>query len=399
MYKDLTPHERVTAVGIDLTRNALFAQLSGVAMVGKVEITDRLPTAATNGRDEYYNPDFVLAQNRKQLRYVRIHENLHKLLKHCVEYKDVCKRYPKLSNIAMDHVINLTIEEIDPNFTWVERPTVEPCVDAKYKGWGFLRVLRDLIDKGGKEGGGGDEGGGERGGGEGGFDDHLFDELDEGEAEEAHRQIDEAARQGKILADKLAGDGKGGSKLDLNATKRNTEWRQHFREFFDTICKGDEHSRFVPPNKRFAPLGILLPSHFSYNKGEIIIAGDTSGSMGPIYPILFGEIAQIAQTVMPDALRVIWWDTSVCGEQLFKPDDYHSIATLMKPMGGGGTSPQCVVKYIAEKQYKPRAVIWLTDGYLSGDNAVVPCAALWGIVDNEHFIPPQGKAVHIKGRI
>jgi predicted metal-dependent peptidase len=389
MYKDLTPHERVTAVGIDLTRNALFAQLSGVAMVGKVEITDRLPTAATNGRDEYYNPDFVLAQNRKQLRYVRIHENLHKLLKHCVEYRDVCKRYPKLSNIAMDHVINLTIEEIDPNFTWVERPTIKPYVNTRYKGWSFLRVLRDLIDQGGEDDG--DD--------EGGFDDHLFDELDEGEAEKAHRQIDEAARQGKLLADKLAGDGKGGSKLDLNATKRNTEWRQHFREFFDAICKGDEHSRFVPPNKRFAPLGILLPSHFSYNKGEIIIAGDTSGSMGPIYPILFGEIAQIAQTVMPDALRVIWWDTSVCGEQLFKPDEYHSIATLMKPMGGGGTTPQCVVKYIAEKQYKPRAVIWLTDGYLDGNNAVVPCAALWGIVDNESFVPPQGKAIHIKGRI
>lgn len=387
MYNDMTPHERVTAVGIDLTRNALFAQLSGVAMVGRIEITDRLPTAATNGRDEYYNPDFVLAQNRKQLRYVRIHENLHKMLKHCVEYKDVCKRYPKLSNVAMDHVINLIIEEIDPNFTWVERPTVEPCVDTKYKGWGFLRVLRDLIDQG------------DEGGGEGGFDDHRFDELDDEEMEETGRRVDEAGRQGKILAEKLAGNGKGGGRLDLNATKRTTEWRQHLREFFDTICKGDEHSRFVPPNKRFAPLGILLPSHFSYNKGEIIIAGDTSGSMGPIYPILFGEIAQIAQTVMPDALRVIWWDTSVCGEQLFKPDEYHSIATLMKPMGGGGTTPQCVVKYIAEKQYKPRAVIWLTDGYLDGNNAVVPCAALWGVVDNESFVPPQGKAIHIKGRI
>jgi predicted metal-dependent peptidase len=393
MYNDMTPHERVTAVGIDLTRNALFAQLSGVAMVGRIEITDRLPTAATNGRDEYYNPDFVLAQNRKQLRYVRIHENLHKMLKHCVEYKDVCKRYPKLSNVAMDHVINLIIEEIDPNFAWVERPTVKPCVDAKYKGWGFLRVLRDLIDQGDEEGGQGGEGG------HGGFDDHRFDELDDEEMEETGRRVDEAGRQGKILAEKLAGNGKGGGRLDLNATKRNTEWRQHLREFFDTICKGDEHSRFVPPNKRFAPLGILLPSHFSYNKGEIIIAGDTSGSMGPIYPILFGEIAQIAQTVMPDALRVIWWDTSVCGEQLFKPDEYHSIATLMKPRGGGGTTPQCVVDYIAEKQYKPRAVIWLTDGYLDGNNAVVPCAALWGIVDNESFVPPQGKAIHIKGRM
>ena len=393
MYNDMTPHERVTSVGIDLTRNALFAQLSGVAMVGRIEITDRLPTAATNGRDEYYNPDFVLAQNRKQLRYVRIHENLHKMLKHCVEYKDVCKRYPKLSNVAMDHVINLIIEEIDPNFAWVERPTVPPLVDTKYKGWGFLRVLRDLIDQGDEEGGEGGQGG------HGGFDDHRFDELDDDEMEETGRRVDEAGRQGKILAEKLAGNGKGGGRLDLNATKRTTEWRQHLREFFDTICKGDEHSRFVPPNKRFAPLGILLPSHFSYNKGEIIIAGDTSGSMGPIYPILFGEIAQIAQTVIPDALRVIWWDTSVCGEQLFKPDEYHSIATLMKPMGGGGTTPQCVVKYIAEKQYKPRAVIWLTDGYLDGNNAVVPCAALWGIVDNESFVPPQGKAIHIKGRI
>jgi hypothetical protein len=287
----------------------------------------------------------------------------------------------------MDHVINLIIEEIDPNFAWVERPTVKPCVDTKYKGWGFLRVLRDLIDQGDEESG------------EGGFDDHLFDELDDEEMEETGRRVDEAGRQGKLLAEKLAGNGKGGGRLDLNATKRNTEWRQHLREFFDTICKGDEHSRFVPPNKRFAPLGILLPSHFAYNKGEIIIAGDTSGSMGPIYPILFGEIAQIAQTVMPDALRVIWWDTSVCGEQLFKPDEYHSIATLMKPRGGGGTTPQCVVKYIAEKQYKPRAVIWLTDGYLDGNNAVVPCAALWGIVDNESFVPPQGKAIHIKGRI
>lgn len=385
-YNTMTPRERITAVGVDLTRNALFAQLSGVAMIGTVEITDRLPTAATNGRDEYYNPEFVLAQNRKQMRYVRIHENLHKMLKHCVEYKDVCTRYPRESNKAMDYVINGMIEEIDPAFSWVERPTVPPLVDDKYKGWGFLRVLRDLLDEGGEED-------------EDGFDDHLFDELGDSEAEEAHRRIDEAGRQGKLLAEKLAGNGKGGGRLDLNATKRNTEWRQHMREFFDTICKGDEHSRFVPPNKRFAPLGILLPSHFAYNKGEIIIAGDTSGSMGPIYPILFGEIAQIAQTVMPDALRVIWWDTSVCGEQLFKPDEYHSIATLMKPMGGGGTSPQCVVKYIAEKQYKPRAVVWLTDGYLDGNSAVVPCAALWGVVDNEAFVPPQGKAVHIKGRI
>jgi predicted metal-dependent peptidase len=138
-----------------------------------------------------------------------------------------------------------------------------------------------------------------------------------------------------------------------------------------------------------------MPSHFSEATGELIIACDTSGSMGPIYPTVFGEVARIVQNVMPDSVRLLWWDCEVCGDQLFKPHEYDKIASLLKPAGGGGTSPNCVVQYIAEKKYQPKGVVWLTDGYLDGSDGKVDVPALWGVVDNDHFKPPQGKAVRI----
>jgi hypothetical protein len=53
------------------------------------------------------------------------------------------------------------------------------------------------------------------------------------------------------------------------------------------------------------------------------------------------------------------------------------------------------VQYIRDKKYQPKGVVWLTDGYLDGSNACVDVPALWGVVDNDHFKPPQGKAVRI----
>jgi predicted metal-dependent peptidase len=138
-----------------------------------------------------------------------------------------------------------------------------------------------------------------------------------------------------------------------------------------------------------------MPSHFSESTGELIVACDTSGSMGCIYPTVFGEVARIVQNVMPDSVRMIWWDSSVCGDQLFKPHEYANIASLLKPAGGGGTSPHCVVEYIREKKYQPKGVVWLTDGYLDGSDGKVDVPALWGVVDNDHFVAPQGKTVRI----
>jgi hypothetical protein len=54
------------------------------------------------------------------------------------------------------------------------------------------------------------------------------------------------------------------------------------------------------------------------------------------------------------------------------------------------------VQYIKQKQYKPTAVIMLTDGYLDGSPAVFDVPTLWGVVDNEAFKAPCGQVLHIQ---
>jgi predicted metal-dependent peptidase len=418
----LTPEQRVAAAGVDCMGSPMFSFLTGFYVMGTVSFDDKWQTAATNGRDECYAPSFVAKQNRKQMRYLRTHEVMHKALKHCSDYKEINSKYPLLSNIAQDHVINLMIESLDPTFSFVERPAgVSICCDAQYTDMSWLDVLRLLIkdqpppDRPNpkKDGSGGKasapqdgaqpkQGAGEPhdGVGEPGMplDTHLPlpDDVD---ADKHNEQVDVMVRQGKFIADKLAGRKGSGGPLDALAQTRSTDWASAMREFIDTVCEGDEYSTFSPPNKRLQHLNnIVLPSRFDERAGELIINCDTSGSMGSVYPTVFGEIARIVQVANPEAVRVIWWDTRVAGEQLFTPAQYANIAKLFKPKGGGGTSPGAVVEYVRAKKYKPVAAIWLTDGYLDGSERQargLDIPQLWGVVDNTSFRAPVGKVVRI----
>jgi predicted metal-dependent peptidase len=67
----------------------------------------------------------------------------------------------------------------------------------------------------------------------------------------------------------------------------------------------------------------------------------------------------------------------------------------MSPKGGGGTTVSCVANYIKEKELKAKAVIMLTDGYIESDFIVPDLPLLWGIVDNDDFVPHTGKVMRI----
>ena len=128
------------------------------------------------------------------------------------------------------------------------------------------------------------------------MDEHMQGEgsatsgMTEAEAKAVEQAIDDAMRQGAIAAQKIAGKGKGNNRLEKSLNKRDTNWKQHLREFFEQIIQGDEYSRFCPPNKRMLASGFVMPSHFDLATGEIIVACDTSGSMYHILPVVFGEI-------------------------------------------------------------------------------------------------------------
>lgn len=412
-WDKLTPHQKVQSVHIDMMRHPQYALLSGVTMVGKLEVSDKIETACTNGRDTWYNDKWVESMNRKQLRYVVIHENMHKALRHCTEYTAISKEYPDHCRVAADYVVNGLIEEMDPKLEFVERPTkpFPPLIDKKYAGWSFVRVLKQLLKEypPPPQGQGGDGQGkpskGQKGDGKGkpmpgSFDEHDMGE-DEGtaltpeEVKQATREIEDAVRQGKLLQEKLAGNEAGGADVSALTQERDTRWKEHLREFVMAIIAGDDNSRFCPPNKRFLPLGFVMPSHFSENMGELHIYCDTSGSMTGVYPIVFGEIVQICKDARPDKVRVIWWDMAVCGEQVFEPKDYDQMTTMLQPKGGGGTTPDCVKPYVEGKKYKAKAGIWLSDGEFYTSAVELPWPSLWGIVGNPDFKPKFGKLVNI----
>jgi len=94
-------------------------------------------------------------------------------------------------------------------------------------------------------------------------------------------------------------------------------------------------------------------------------------------------------------VRVLWWDTSVCADQQFAPSDYDQIAGLLKPKGGGGTTPEVVTKYIAKHKIDAKAIVWLSDGYIGCSDPVTTMPSLWGVVNNDSFVAQNGKTLHI----
>lgn len=402
-FKDLTPRERISAVSFAIMRDPEFCVMGGATQVGNVEITECIPTAATNGRDTYFNAAFIMPMTKEQLTYLVAHETLHKMLMHCVDYDSVCKKYPRESNQAMDYVVNLIIEDLDKGRKFVQRPTaIPPLINEKYRGMSFLEVLQDLLQnppppnpQGGSSGQPG-----------GAMDQHIpgatedvdgGEPMTEAEVKELQTQIQDAVAQGQIMREKMAqqrGEGSGG-RIDALNQQRTTDWRTPLRKFIQNNTEGDDQSRFSPPNKRFLPLGVIMPSHFSEAIGEIIIACDTSGSLTSVYSVLMGELCRICQQVQPAKVTVLWWDTKVAASQTFTAKDYAQMGKLLKPAGGGGTTMSCVADWLQDKKLKPKATLFITDGYVEASPRLPPGPLLFGVIDNHSWRPPKGPAVHI----
>ncbi len=393
-FDKLTPNQKIQAANIDCMRHPQFALLSGHICMGKSEVKLDVPTALTDGQNKYYGKLFIEGMNRKQLCYLVLHENGHVAYKHCVLplYIELNKKFGhQICNVAADYVVNGLIEEMDPEFKFVERPTDSVLVDKKYQGMSYVQVLQQLLKE--KEQNPDDprfQEGNE-------FDEHVLspEDLSPEAREKLEKMIDDANRQGELLVRKMRGDGKGGRDVFGTAQERQTNWKDALIDFIQTTCQGDENSRFCPPNKRLLASGFVMPSHFSETIGELVIACDTSGSMYPYYPLIFGEIARVCQSVKPEKVRVLWWDTEVAGDQEFKPDEYDQIAKLMKPKGGGGTVVSCVAHYMKEKEIKAKALIMLTDGYIESDFVLPELPILWGLVENDDFVPHTGKVMRI----
>ena len=391
--QELSVEQRLSKAVVDIMGNPKYVALAGVLMIGDRTVRDDIPTACTNGRDEMYGRDFVTGISDAELRFVVLHECYHKLYRHLTTWRHLYEQDALLANMACDYVINCKITD-DNTDGFAVMPSMG-LLDPKYRGWDSAQVY-NILEQDQDESGG--DGGGDNSSPQG-FDDHDWEgaqELSADEQRELARDIDEAIRQGALIAGKM---GSGGDRDLEELLKPQVDWREVLREFITSTCTGSDYSTWRRPNRRYVATGHYLPSGITEQVGELVIAIDTSGSIGSAELTRFlSEVKGICDTVHPERIRLLYWDTTVCADETYDTHELDNLTSSTKPAGGGGTSVDCVPEYITKHNINAQAAIVLTDGHLYGGWGTWSIPLLWCIIDNDRAKPDCGKTVHVKAR-
>jgi predicted metal-dependent peptidase len=394
----LTAEQRIEKCHVKLMRHKQFCLFSGLFMVGKVVVDETTPTARTNGVNVSYGREFVDSLNDKQLAFLILHENMHKAYRHLQVWEKLWKKNPQLANMACDYVINLQIRDYDPSGQDVEMPTDTDgealgCIDEKYRGMDAHQVFL-LLEKEQQEQGGGS-------GGAQGMDEHDWENAQEGtpeEQEQVAKEIEGALRQGAILAGKMGGN-VSREMQDLLTPKVN--WKDALRDFVKTSTQGKDQTTWRRLHKRYIGMDIIMPSTYDEKVGSIVVAVDTSGSIGNAELAQFlSEVKCICDEVSPEKIDLLYWDTNVAGHETYMGAELASLTETTQAKGGGGTSPECVPHYMKKESLNPECVIMLTDGYIDRQDPndwQIGKPIMWCIKGNPHFsVDVVGKVVHVE---
>lgn len=400
----MVEERRLQKAKISLMRSDKFALFSGILMVGRTSVDDDVPTACTNGRDEKYGRGFVNKLKDPELAFVVMHEGMHKAYRHLTTWRKLYDENRSLANMACDYVINLQLKDLDPEERIIAMPVYREgehkgkrigLVDEKYRGMNAKQVF-DLLKEEQEQGGGKGSGDGE------GFDEHDWggaEELTEAEKIKLAKDVDQAMRQGMMAHQKLVGKGTGGISRELeDLLNPKVDWREALREFVKATCRAKDTSSWRRVNRRFLSTGVYMPSMIGEKVGHLVVAVDTSGSVGQQELAEFlAEVKGIAEEVNPDKVDLIYWDGAVAAHEQYEGGAVANIVSSTKPAGGGGTSPSCVSTYLKEHKIEPECVVMLTDGYVGNDwGNEWTAPVLWVIVGGNTVMAENGKTIHVR---
>ena len=381
----LTAEQRIERCHIELMKHPHFVAYSGILMIGETKVDDKIPTAMTNGRDVKFGRQFVESLNDTDLRGVILHEAKHKMYRHLLTWKHLNKQDPYRANMACDYVINLElVDEGKASNGFVTLPK-GGLIDEQYRGLNSAEVFNLLPSQPPQSGSGG-----------AGFDEHDWEgaeSLNEAEKAELAKEIDQAIRQGAILAGKVGGN-VDRSFTDLMSAK--VDWKEALREFVSSVSSGKDDSTWRKPNRRWLQHDIYMPSTISESMGRVVVAIDTSGSIwGEVLNRFVSEVASVMTNMNPEQVDLLYWDSQVAGHEVYGLNDADRMTSTTKPKGGGGTSPSCITAYMRKHKIDPVCAIILTDGCVGNDwGGQWSCPTLWAITTN--IKSPIGQTIQIE---
>ena len=377
-----------------LLRASFFGNLA--TRLKLVNADEWCATAATDGRNFYYNSRFINMLRPKEIEFLFGHEVLHCVYDHFGRRGD---RDPMLFNVANDYAVNGDLKKHRVG----EFITSVPCLyDSKYEGMSSEEIydilyenaekinLSDLIDKL--------------------LDDHLDGEGDGGEdegddakngkgkkpkisAEERQKIRDEIKEA--VLAAAAASDGAGnlpaGVKRliqDMTAPKMN--WRELLRMQLESTIKSD--FTWMRASRRGWHMDAVMPGMKNDEMIDIAIAIDASGSIDErMLKDFLSEVQGIMDQFQSYKIHILTFDTAVYNPETYNSDNLDTICDY-EVKGGGGTDFDCIFAYLKEEQIEPKRLVVFTDGYPFGSWGDENYAdTVWIIHGNTTVVPPWGQ--------
>lgn len=331
-----------------------------------VDASDRIPTAAVDGRNLFYNDEFVSKLSDGELIFLIAHEVMHCVYEHMLRRGE---REPQVWNMAADYVINngLIRDRIGDVIK-----VVPILADRQYDGMTTDEVYDKLMEnavtikmtldthldlEGDSEDGDGD--------GKSGIGKKL--------TEEERKALRDELKDAVIQAAQAAGAGNlptGVDRIVKNITDPKMPWQELCRIQLTSMIKNDYS--FTRPSRKSWHTGAVLPGMLPAEEVDVCIAIDTSGSISnDMVKDFLGEIQGIMGTFDSWNIKIWCFDTQVYAERDFSSDAGDDIADY-EPQGGGGTMFEANWEYMKERDIQPKQFIMFTDGY--------PCGT-WGDPD------------------
>jgi predicted metal-dependent peptidase len=348
-------------------------------------------TAATDGRNFYYNTRFIEMLRPKEIEFLFGHEVLHCVYDHFGRRGD---RDPQLWNIANDFCVNGDLVKHNVG----EKITSVPCLyDRKYDGMSSEEVYDALYENATKIDigklldqmidehldGEGDGDGDQEGEGSG------RPRLSAEDKQAIKDEIKEAMLAAAATVDGAGNLPAGVKRLIQQLTEPQLNWRELLRMNLESTIKADY--TWMRASRKGWHMDAVMPGQKPDEMIDIAVMLDASGSISQdMLRDFLSEIQGIMDSFPAYKIHVVTFDTECYNPAQYDSDNLDSMIDY-EVKGGGGTDFDCIFTYLKAEEITPRRLIVFTDGYPFGSwGDAEYCDTTWILHGTTTIVPPWG---------
>lgn len=325
-----------------------------------------IDTMATDGTKVYYNPEYVLGLTDDEVYGVLLHEISHCIYLHCTTKRRLNREQHRW-NVACDFAINLEIRDmgytlprgvlLDEKFRNMNAEQIFDALPQDCSKYKTLDTHIELSDSSG------------------------WDDMED-KVVAAYEMTKNSKSRGSVPA--------GLQRWIDKIRKAKVKWERIFHKYVGQALSKDDYS-YIRINKRYAPQDIYLPDLRSYIIGSVVVAVDTSGSIGSNCLKQFAsELAKISYLV--SEVTAMSCDAQV--QEVVKIQKFDNFLNKLQFKGGGGTDFRPVFDKVKELKIQPELLVYLTDTYGCFPDKQPNYPVLWCITEENGRVP-WGQSVHI----